>query len=70
MLVHKNFTLASEESPHTDVKFSTFKKQRALNVFLDDTACKLWPTVDEESHFIKVREYFNASALVSVRRFD
>ncbi len=47
MLVHVDLVLAGKEGPDSDVKLSSLKKQRPLNVFLDDTAVKLGSRIDE-----------------------
>ena len=65
-----NFILAVDYCPDADVKLSSFVKERPLDVFLHHTERPTRPCVYKMEHFLKVREYLDATTLVHVCWFD
>ena len=69
MFVHKYLILLGKECPYSDVKLSLFKQQRSFNIFLNNTTSIKRSWCDKVKKFINIREYLDASALISIGRF-
>jgi hypothetical protein len=70
LVVEEDFLLSVQEDPHADVEFSTFKKEGALDVLLNDPASVLRASGDELNYIVELIEYLYPPALVGGSRLN